>query len=370
MKFIVNCKPLATALDIGVINSNVSLFHKKSTVIQLTADDSTLKLNIESEAIKSEITIKGKGEGEPAKIFVGSLLMKQLVSTLQSSVVELEFTEGGLIIHSGTSKFTLPKMVDDDDIEFSRPESPESGLEETEIDKTVWKYVQDNQMFAISMSFIHPVYTYVWASSDGHVLVGDFDNSLFTYSKNTLLPETCLLSDTIINLVDSLPEGAKIGKADKDYLIYFQNDSLNYVSQFSPKYEGDESIGEYNADIFLDKMAHPDNYVQVQTGMLKQFLNQADILSSSTDDTLNLSISDGVMKVFGDNIDCTVPVNSESVEDFDLDFKVDSIRKVIVNYDADNLNLSPVFDDESMDPAGILVWDDKLTTIVAGVDEV
>ena len=103
MNFTVNTKPLIEALNLGVINSNVSPFHKKSTIIQVSADEHDLKLNIEAESIKSELILKGSGDSKSVeKIFVSSLLMKQLVSTFDSATVTLEFAEGGLILHSGT----------------------------------------------------------------------------------------------------------------------------------------------------------------------------------------------------------------------------------------------------------------------------
>jgi len=367
MEFTVNTKPLIEALNIGVVNSNVSPFHKKSTIIQVSANDKTLTLNIEAESIKSEIKLQGSGDCQDAKIFVGSLLMKQLVSTFDSSTVTLEFAEGGLILHSGTAKFTLPKMVDEADIELDRPESDISGLVTVDIDKSNWKFIQDRQLYAKSMSFIHPIYTYIWVGSDGDVIVGDFDNSLFTHSEKNNLGNTCLLSDTIVNLFESLPDGSKISRKDKDYIITYESDSLKYVSQFYPKYEDEEDIGSYNSGIFLNMMAHPENACQFDTSILNKYLNQAEMLSSSTDDTIEFSLTSGQLRLKDDNVDCKMAVSDPSkLSDFEVEFKTDMLKKVISNYSDEKISFSPIIQDEEV--VGVLFWDDDVTTVVAGVD--
>lgn len=368
MNFTVNTKPLIEALNLGVINSNISPFHKKSTIIQVSATKYDLKLNIEAEAIKSELVLKGYGDSdEVSKIFVSSLLMKQLVSTFDSSTVVLEFAEGGLILHSGTSKFTLPKLVDEDDIELDKPAEALKDAIKYEIDKTSWKFIQDRQMYSKSMSFIHPVYTYVWVGEDGDVLVGDFDNSLFTHSKKNTLQTTCLLSDTIVNLFESLPDSTKLSKYDKDYILEYSSDSLDYISQFSPKYENENDIGDYNSQIFLDMMAPPESSYIFDTSIINKYLSQAELLSTSTDDTITFSVKDKILQLKDDNVQCKLALEGESdVSEFEIEFKTDMIKKVLSNYADKKVNISAVEQDGQV--AGMLVWDEDVVTIVAGVD--
>jgi len=366
MKFITNTKPLSDSLDLGVINANISNFHKKSTIAQITATKDTLRINLEASMLCSEIVLKGSGDEDVKKsIFVGSLLLKQLVSTLESPTVTLEFADGGLIIHSGKSKFTLPKMVDEDELDLRAPEIPEYSAPEIDVDKSDWKFIKDNQMFAIAMSFIHPVYTKVWIGESGDVIVGDFDNSLFTHSKRGKLGKTCLLSDTIVNLFTSIPEGSKIVQLDRDYLIRYSSDSFSYVSQFTPLYEDDENVGSYNSEIFLNMMVHPDKYVTAEAPVISKFLNQADMLSSTSEDVIKFEVSDGVISLKDSNVDCKLDVKGVC-DNFGLEFKSESLRRVMTNYDDSSVNIAPMVSEGEV--AGILVWDDNLTTLVAGVE--
>lgn len=369
MRFTTNTKPLADALALGIINANVSNYHKKSNIAQVQAKEFVLKINLEATGIRTELTLGGKGEGEPSpSIFVSSLQLKQLVATLDSPSVTLEFADDGLTIYSGKSKFTLPKVVDADELELEKPSYPNANTHMDAIDKTDWKFIKDNQMYAIAMSFLHPVYTKVWIGSDSDVLVGDFDSGLFTHSKHNKLNNQCLLADTIVNLFTSLPDGAKMTKLDKDYLIYFKCDSFEYITQFKPMYEEDEGVGDYNSAIFLNTLKHPSESITVTAAQLTKILSQAELLSSSsTDDTISFGKSGDELCMKARNVDCKVPVTSQ-VADFTLDFKTDSLRKVLSSYGESAINIAPLRPDPEGPVAGILVWDNELTTCIAGVE--
>lgn len=366
MRFTTNTKPFADALSLGIINSNVSNFHKKSCIVQLSADSNTLRINIEAAMICTEIRMKGSGEGSPATVFVDSMLLKQLASTLDSSTVTLEFEENGLVIHSGKSKFNLPKMVDSTEFELRAPELANYSAASIDIDRSDWKFIKEYQMYAISMAFIHPVYTRVWVGADGDVLVGDFDSSLFTHSKKSKLGNQCLLSDTIINLFNSLPEGAKLTPIGRDYLIQVTNDSFDYSTQFTPLYEDDEEVGSYNSDIFLEMMGHPDEHSVIATGAVTKLLNQALLLSSTSEDTIQFSISKGILQLKDRNVDGQLSVEGDLSLDYSVEFKLEMLKKVLSNYPDDNIKISPMIQEDTT--VGIVVWNDELTTIVAGVE--
>lgn len=366
MKFTTNTKPLSDSLNLGIINGNISNFHKKSCLVQLTATKSDLKINIEAARIKSEIHLKGSGdEDTKATIFVGSLLLKQLVSTLDSSTVSLEFDDSGLIIHSGTSKFTLPKMIDEAELELDAPDLPDYSAPSIDIDKSDWKFIKDSQMFAIAMSFIHPVYTRVWIGEGGDVIVGDFDSGLFTHSMHNKLGTTCLLSDTIVNLFNSLPDGSKLIKHETSYIISYRSDSFDYVSQFTPQYETDEGVGSYNSDIILGVLSHPDKGIRFNPQEFSKYLSQASMLTSSLDDTISLGFKDNLLYLKDNNVDCKLKADGES-EGFECEFKTESLRKVISNYSDDVINMIPIVQDG--DVSGITVWGNELTTTLAGVE--
>lgn len=366
MVFQTNTKPLCDALNLGIINSNVSNFHKKSTIVQVSADSHTLKINVESSMIKTELKLRGKGDGESSSIFVDSLLFKQLINTLDSSVVTLDFEDDGLRIVSGKSKFTLPKMVDASELSLQTPELIDYSDNGKEIDKTGWKFVKDNQMYAISLAFIHPVYTYVWVGESGDVLVGDFDSSLFTHSKKVDIGKTCLLSDTIVNLFDALPEGATITDLGSDYIVRYESDSFSYVTQFTPLYESDEEVGSYNSEIILDMMQHPTRYTEVKTDPIVKLLNQSILLSSSTSNTVHLSVSENSLRIQDNNVDGFIDAVGDDSISYDLDFSLDSLKSVLSSYNSEFIYISPLVRDE--ETVGIIVWDSDLTTVLAGVE--
>lgn len=371
MKFTVSTKPLSDGLNLAIVNANVSKFYRKSCLAQLTVDGNTLKINVEAAFILSQITLKGKADISEglgsSTIFVDSLLLKQLVSTFESPVTTLEFTETGLILHSGKSKFTLPKLVEGDELSLSSPRV--DGVEGlgVEIDKSDWKFIKDYQMYAIAMSFIHPVYTRVWVGAEGDVLVGDFDNSLFTHSKKNNLGTTCLLSDTIINLFNSLPEGAKLAKKDKSYVIQVSTDGFNFASEFTPQYEDDENVGSYNSDIILTMMNHPEvKSVSVSTSAVNKFLSQADLLSSNTEDTITFSVEGNQLTLHDNNVDCKIDVDKVSETSYSVQFKTALLKSVMSNYTDEKVNVSPM--EQGDEVVGITVWTDSLTTVLAGID--
>lgn len=368
MNFSVSTRPLTDALNLGVVNQNVSKFYQKSCLAQVTASRRDLKINLEAANILSEVHLKGSGDtDEVVTMFVDCLLLKQLVSTFEANVTTFEFTEGGLILHSGKSKFTLPKMLDDSELELTPPNTSEvSAGASIDIDKSDWKFIKDHQMYAIAMSFIHPVYTRVWLGEGGDVLVGDFDNSMFTHSKKSKLGNTCLLSDTIINLFNTLPDGAKLRNIGNSYIITVSTDGFDYISEFKPIYESDEGVGSYNSDIILDMMNHDDAGVKMDTAAINKFLNQAALLSTNTEDTIKFTVGDGNISLVDSNVDCKLPVEG-ATEEFSVEFKTSLLKSVVSNFDEEVVSIAPMKQEDEI--AGILVWSKNMTVVLAGIDE-
>jgi len=371
MQFTCNTKPLSDALNLGIINSDVSKYYRKSCLAQLTATKTSLRVNLEAESIVTQLIVKGAGDADASEsIFVDSLLLKQLVSTFETATVTLEFIENGLVLHSGKSKFTLPKMIDSIELELNSPKdvSDQSGVS-VDIDKDAWRFVKDHQMFAIAMSFTHPVYTKVWIGDTGDVLVGDFDNSLFTHSKRSNLGTTCLLSETIVNLFNALPEGAKLTRYDRSYLISLQLDSYSYVSEFQPQYETDEGVGSYNSAIFLNMMKHPvSNYVETSAAAINKFLGQATLLSTSTEDTIFVSVGDGQVKLYTDTLKCEVAATGITPDVYTGEFRVDTLKSIVANYvDGDKVCIYPMLEESVV--IGLLFWNKDCTSMLSSVAE-
>lgn len=376
MKFIVSTKPTKSALDLAIINSNVSKFYSKSCLAEVSANANTLTINLEAASIVSEVKLKGSGDTDEAStVFVDSLVLKQLIASFDSPTIIFEFTESGLVLHTGKSKFTLPKMTDDSDMALARPlKALElSNCVNVDVDSSAWKFVKDHQMFAIAMSFVHPVYTNVWVSDGDDVVVGDFDNSIFTHSHKSNLGCCCLLSDTIVNLLMSLPEGSKIVRdpESRSYIINGSTDSFDYIAQFTPKYESDPGVGSYNADMVLSMMPDSsDQAVTLDSDKISKLLNQASLLSTSSEDTITLSVRDKQAWLHDNNVNGSVDIKPscdwDKIKEYSVEFRTALLKSAMSNYSGD-ISIYPCMADDDI-VGGVVMKDKDVTTLLAGVE--
>lgn len=367
MKFSVATKPLINALNLGVVNANISKYYSKSGLAEVTADKRNLFINLEASYLLSEIVLKGSGDSEETtKMFVDAALLKQLISTFDSDVTEFEFVENGIILHSEKSKFQLSQVVDGSQFTLNKPSKTIPASAATiEVKKDDWSFVKDHQMYSIALSFVNPVYTRVWVGANGDVLVGDVVNGLFTHSKKSNLGETCLLSDTIINLFDSIPEGAKLTKLASSYVLNVETDGFAFASEFTPQHEDTDDIGSYNSEIFLNMMKEDENGVKINTTQLAKFLSQASILSSSVEDTISLQVTATELTLKDNNIDCKLPVDYKG-EPFALKFQSTILKSSISAMDQDEIKISCLIQDDV--PSGIVLSTANMITLVGAVD--
>lgn len=366
MKFTLSTKPLNDALDLGVIPKNISKFYHKSCIAQLTATRNQLKINLESNHMCTEILLKGSGDTEETvSIFVDCLMLKQLVNTFDSSVVTLSFVDHEIIFTSGGSDYHVPEMSDVEG-SLAVPQIPGPDAVTVSIDKSDWKFIQSHQMYAIAVSFTFPVYTRVWVGDSGDVIIGDYNSSLFTFSNKSNLGKTCLLNDTAINVLNSVPEGATITNIGKSYRIDLKTDAFEYASEFTPQYESDEGVGSYNSDTILPmkpSMIKDDSAIVVSAAAVSKFMNQADVLASaSKDNVMTLSYKDKVLEFKDSNIDCKVPVESSCFE-FSASFVYEKLKAVISHMDSETFMLKPIQDDNN-DIVGIGVVSDNLAVML------
>lgn len=368
MNFRLATKPLNDSLSLGIINGNINNYYKRSCIAQVCAYKDKLVINLEASRIVTEIVLKGSGDSdEPVTTFVSCLLLKQLVSTFTSAVTELEFLDGGLVLHSGNSKFSLPKLdIDASTTSLNKPSKDNINGNVNTIDKADWKFVKDNQMYAIAMSFAHPVYTRVWVGKNGDVLVSDFDNGLFTHSEKSKLNKTCLLSDTIINLFNAVPEETKIAEVEDKYIIDINNDSYSLRSEFIPELETDEGIGSYNSDIIIETMLHNEaTAISIPTAEISKFLSQADILSTGSEASIIFNVQSDKLTLKDDNTDCKIILQSPAKYEFEAEFKTSLLKSMLASYSGDKLYICPTM--QGQEVTGICVWDDQLTTVLASL---
>ena len=367
MKFTMSTKPFADALNLGIINGNISKFYSKSCIAQLTASKHELKVNLEANSVYTEMLLKGSGDEDTAvTTFVDCLLLKQLVGTLDTATITIEFVDGGVTIHSGSSKFSLPKSVQLDGQEYSlkAPTLPEAGSPAVQISKTDWKFIADYQMYAIATSFVYPIYTRVWVGEDGTVLIGDFSQQMFTTSKKSPLGKTCLIEETIVNLFNAVPENATLSQVGNNYVIHVKTDGFEYAAEFCPLYEADEGVGSYKSDVILDAM-DPDttNCFKISVPAVTKTLNQADLLSSG-DDSIQFSLEGTDLRVKAENVDVKIPVEG-TCNPFKIDFKMSLIKPLMSNIDEEVVTISPVVDESGL-AAGIVAWTKSLRVMLGG----
>ena len=364
MQFTVSTKPFADALDLGVIPANISKYYRLSCLAQLTATKNQLRINLEASNVVTEILLKGSGdEDREVTGFVDCLVLKQLVNTFESNTTRIEYADGGLILYSGNSKFNMPFLAEASEGELRRPNLPANNVTKIPLSLDDWKFVKDYQMYAIALSFVHPVYTNVWIGQDGDVIVGDFDNSLFTFSKKNNLGTTCLLPDTIINLFNSLPSGASITMMDKSYRVDVKTDGYEYATEFTPKYEDENA--NYSAEPILSSVVKDEsNAVKVAVAPITKALSQAELLSS-TSEVVDLSVTANEVRIKDENIDCKLSFEG-TCNPFEVQLNSKLFKSLVNHIDAENMTISPIVNDGEV--AGIIVWTPSLTVMLGAVE--
>jgi hypothetical protein len=378
MKFTVNTKPLQDTLDLIVVPGNISRFFQKSTILQISIDGKdSLKLNSEAASVVSEAKLKGSIENLKDGIvrFVDSMLFKQLIDTLDSSTVSLEFEDNHIVVVSGKSKFNIPNLQIDEDARLSSPAQP-SG-KECELNVDIWSVVRDKQLYAISDSFIKLVYKYIY-NGNGKILVGDYINSLFTLTEKPGLPTDCLLSSNIISVILGIDPKSKIYQVDKSYVVSFATDAFKFTAELKPRYEDDPELGNYSADIIgglFDTVG--SSGIKIPSAKLRLLLNQTNLIVSSlstnataSKDTaaINWTCSGNKLKILSDNIDSEFEGELiGTAADWTIDFKLKLISQVISNLEGDTIQIYPTFQEEV---ANALVFkDDKVSVILAGIEK-
>ena len=364
MKFVVSTKPLKNVTNLGIIKANVSKFFYRSSIVQITASRDTLKLNVEASGIKTRMTLKGSGDqDEPVSIMVDCLKFKNLIDSIDTDVISLEFVEGGMFVHAGTSKFAISQTLDVNDVQLDEPVDQYTATSTAVIKSEDWQFIKDHQMFAISSSENHPVYRNAWVGGEDGIIVGDFDSSLFTYSKRCNFENTCLLPPSLINLFISIPEGSTVSKIDRNYVLSIDTDSYSMVTEFLPKYEDDEAVGSYNAQIILGMLNHPDNYITVDTTPIIKFINQTSIITQADMNKItDFTINDGKLTLTNKSSSYSMDVNSD--KSYTVKFATEFFKSVLANMDADKVNIAPMTRGDMT--IGCIFWTDTLTTVLAG----
>ncbi len=228
-------------------------------------------------------------------------------------------------------------------------------------------------MFAISTSEKRPVYKNVWVGSDNAAIVGDFDASLFTYSKHGNFDSSCLIPPTLINLFTSIPEGSTIAKIDKNYVLNIETDNYSMVTEFTPKYEDDETVGSYNSEIILNILKHPENFITLDINPIIKFINQTAIVNQSDAGKItDFILGDGKLLLNNRSNSYSTEVDTDA--SYTVKFATAYLKSVLSNLDDDKVNVAPMkrtVPGANGQPAteitiGCIFWTDDLTIVLAG----
>ena len=366
MVFTLSTKPLVNAVNLVIINSNVDKYDGKTTIVELRATKTALYLNTVSKQILSEVKLLGVGDVEDeTTIHVDSLMFKSLISTIKTDQIELEFTDDALNITAGKSTFTIPKTGSSDG-ELSKPEEfvvTDSAFAES-LNASKWKLIKNNQLYAKAESYSKPVYTYVWVGS-GHVLTGDLDKGLFTHSTECQLDMTCLLSESIINLITSLPENAKILKKESSCIIYVSADSYEYRSQIIPVFESDDN-GYYMSDTILGIFDN-ENPVKVDGSDIITALNQASLLTIEKEPTVNITVSSNNVNIKDRRVNIDIDAQGEVSNPYTLTYKLSRLKDMIAKCPNPQMTICPRLVGDEV--AGIVLHTEGYEAIASAAED-
>lgn len=364
MKFTVNTKALKNATELGIIKANISKYYRRSNVVQITATLDDLKINIEASGIKTKMILGGSGdEQSTASIIVDCSVFKSLIDSIDTEIMTLEFIAGGMYIHAGTSKFSIPQMLDVNDVQLEEPAEDYSVSSTITIKPTDWQFIKDHQMYAIATKDARPVYMNVWVGQDKDVIVGDFDSSLFTYSKRGAFDTTCLFPASLINLFTSIPEGSTVSKIGKSYILSITTDNYSIITEFLPKYEDDESVGSYNSAMILNMLAHPESFITLDIAPITKFINQTSILAQSElDKVFDFVLENGELTL--SNATSSYSMQVDSTDSYTVTFSSELFKRVLSNFDSEEINIAPIRRGDRA--IGCIFWTDSLTTLLAG----
>lgn len=370
MKFNLSTKPLKDAMDLGIISSNISKFFEKSTVIELTVEDDTLRLNTQATSILSESYIQGHNEGGQgvASAIVDATLFKSLIGTIDASEIGLTFGDNALVVTYGKSKFNVPLLLtDEDEVSLDRPKTDDLDSHFCgELHPDTWKYIQEHQLYAVAMSQIDKAYTRVWVSEDKGVLTGDPNLSLFTYQPSCDLVGSCLVSTTVVNLMSILDAGSKMYNIDDDnYVVVVDQDSFKFVSQFTVDHENSNGIGSYASDMIFDMVLEDsDNEVNIEANKLYGTIKQAALFVTPSDPLIYMESGSDGLKLTNNNVDCKI--SSDASMEYSIGFTVSDIDTVVSHMGGENLTMSPIIKENEV--FGIRFKSGDMVALIGGVE--
>lgn len=368
MKFTVSTKPLINGVNLAIVDTNITRYYPKSSVVYITASDNSLIVHHDGEWVSTSIAFKGSFDGSNASIYVDASLFKKLVSTLTASnQVTFEFTSDCLILHSGTSKYKLQQAASTADfipnvIESLSADELDHG---TSIDASDWKFIKSNQIYIKPTNADNVLHTLVYVSDTGDALVCDLSNSLFSHSSISGIGETCMLQDTIVNVLASA-DHATLVKRDDKFIVASITDAYECLSSFTPVYESDDT-GNYRADLFINLIQeNNDSAFLAKVPDLKKAMNQATLLSGSRPYAITCDFLNDHIDFRTDTMECQIPIVNGPSNSYTLNFNPDLLGKVVNHIPETDVNIRPTY---NRDEIVGLIFECGYLTVVLGACE-
>ena len=380
MKVTLSTGALKSGLSTLILDSSISRFNPKSCIARITLSNKVLQLDTEYPEIKSRLKLDCISDTNDLKvIYVESAVFKKLINSLNTGDVSLEVSDKDittLVVYAGKSKFYIPQIAEYQEVKFG---IDSSTIEDTaalfenasKFDFSAWKFVSNYQLYAIA----DPVsalkaYTNVYVGDDNSIIVGDYNNNLFTYSNTDTVFSNCMIPGSVIKLLTSYPEDSSIVLGDNNlWYIMFYNEHNNYslISEFKTKPESD--VENYQSDKILPLMMHDSTQAVTIANLaaIKDVLTQGSVLVSNRNDyVINLAVDDGTLRVFGNNMEYTEKIGNKSAK-FSVAFRLQKFMDTISHLDSNEINIMPKYRKDANGNEiviAILIWTENLTVVL------
>jgi hypothetical protein len=380
MDVTLSTEALKSGLSTLILDSSISKFNPKSCITRITMSSGILQLDTEYADIKSRLKINCISDVDDLKvIYVESSVFKKLINSLNTGDVVLEISDKDsttLVVRAGKSKFYVPQIAEYQDVKFGIDSADIEDMAKlfdnsTKFDFSAWKFISNYQLYALADSVTAlKAYTNVYVGEDNAIIVGDYNNNLFTYSNKNTVFDSCMIPGSVVKLLISYPEDSSVARGDNGlWYIMCQSEKDNYslVSEFKTLEESDTL--NYQSDKILPLMVH-DNKLAVtipNLASIKDVLAQGSILVNNKNDyVINLSVENGKLRVYGNNMEYVENVDNSEIN-FTVGFRLQHFIDTISHLDSNEITIMPKYRKDRNGNEiviAILIWTENLTVVL------
>lgn len=382
MKAVVNTEALKAGLGTLILDSGISKFNPKSCITRLTISKGTLQLDTEYTDIKSRLRIDCETEGSSESvIYIESSVFKKLINSLTAATLTLTLDDSdstSLIVNAGKSKFIVPQIAEYMDVKFGIDTANSEDLEtlfdgSAKFDFSAWKFISNYQLYAIADNTTnHKAYTNVYVGENNEIIVGDYNNNLFTFSTKNTMFDSCMLSGSVVKLLISYPDDSCIARSESQsnlwYIMCHKDDGhYSLISEFTTKLESESE--NYQADKVIPLMTHDDSLAVTIPNLaaIRDVLAQGSVLVSNKNGyVINLAVSDGKLRIYGNNMEYVEDIDNSNIS-FEVAFRLQKFIDTVSHLDSNEVKIMPKYRkgrDGGEVVIAILIWTDDLTIVL------